>query len=110
EEELGPAQLGPDLAQESLDAILRPHGLARDHVLTRDESFGVAAEIHEDAVAIDAFDEAAHQLARAMLVLADDARALGLAHLLHDDLLRSLGGDATKANGLHRLLDEAAGR
>ena len=34
--------------------------------------------------------------------------ALGLAHLLHDHLLRGLRGDAAEFDGRHRLLDVAA--
>ena len=43
-----------------------------------------------------------------LLVRLDDLLALGLAHLLHDDLLRGLRRDAAELDGLHRLLDEAA--
>jgi hypothetical protein len=44
----------------------------------------------------------------ARLVRLDDLLALRLAHLLHDDLLRRLSGDAAKLDRFHGLLDEAA--
>ena len=61
-----------------------------------DEGFGVAAEVDVDAAALDALDDAGHQLADAILVRVDDLRALGLAHPLHDDLLGGLRGDAAE--------------
>ncbi len=72
------------------------HGLARDHLLARNEALRIAAEIHEHAVAVDALDDAADQLADAILVLLDHLGALGLADLLHDDLLGGLRGDAAE--------------
>ena len=108
QEQLRAARLGAHFLQEGLDAVLRLHLLARNHVRARHEAFGVAAEIDVDAVAVDALDDAAHQRADAILVGIDHLRALGLAHLLHDDLLGLLGGDAAEGHRLHRLLDEAA--
>ena len=93
------------------NALMRSCGfdlLARNHVGARHEAFGVAAEIDVDAVAVDALDDAADQRADAILVGVDHLRALGLAHLLHDDLLGLLRGDAAEGHRLHRLLDEAA--
>ena len=43
-----------------------------------------------------------HERADAALVLVDDLRALGLAHLLHDHLLRGLRGDAAERHRLER--------
>ena len=108
EEQLRAARLRPNLAQQALDAVLRLDRLARDQILARDEAFGIAAEVDIGAVAVDALDDAAHELARAALVRLDDLLALGLAHLLHDDLLRGLRRDAAELHGLHRLLDEPA--
>src|SRR6185295_7887175 len=105
-EQLRAARLGAYITQEGLDAILRAHRLARNQFVARDESFGVAAEIHEYTVAVDAFDDAAHQRADTFLVLLDHLGTLGLAHLLHDDLLRGLRGDAAESDRLHRHFDE----
>src|SRR6185369_2929338 len=96
-----------NLTQEALDAVLRFDRLARDEVLARNEPFCVTAEIDVGPVAIHALDDAAHEFANTALVRLDDLLALGLANLLHDDLLRRLGRDATEVDGLHRLLDKA---
>ena len=100
--------LGAHFLQEGLDAILRLQRLARDHVAALDEAFGVAAEVDEDAVAVDALHDAADQRVDAVLEQLDDLRALGLAHLLHHDLLGLLRGDAAEGHRFHRLLDESA--
>ncbi len=110
QKQLRAARLGAHLPQEGLDAILGLELLAHDHVAARHEAFGVAAEIDVDAVAVDALDDAADQRADAVLVLLDHLRALGLAHLLHDDLLGLLRGDAAEGRRFHRLLDVQARR
>ena len=108
QEQLRAARLGAHFLEERLDAVLALHDLARNHVGARHEAFGVAAEVDIDAVAVDALDHARHQRADAILVGIDHLRALGLAHLLHDDLLGLLRGDAAERHRFHRLLDEAA--
>ena len=108
QEQLRAARLGAHFLQVGLDAVLRAHRLARDHLLARDEAFGVGAEIHVHAVAVDALDDAADQRAGPVLVGIDHLRALGLAHLLHDDLLGGLRENAAERHRFHRLLDEAA--
>src|SRR5688572_2380891 len=107
QEQLRAARLGANLVQQALDAVLRLDWLARDQVLARNEALGVAAEIDVRAVTIDALDDAADELACAILVRIDDLLAFGLAHFLHDDLLRGLRRDAAELHGLHRLLDES---
>ena len=67
-------------------------------MLARHESLRIAAEVHVDAVAVDALDDAGYECADAVLVLVDDLCALGLAHLLHNDLLRRLGRDAPEGD------------
>ena len=109
QKQLRAALLGAHLAQEGLDPILRLQLLARDHVAARHEAFGVATEIHVDAVAVDALDHAADQSVDAVLIGLHHLRALRFAHLLHDDLLGLLRGDAPEGHRLHRLLDVAAG-
>ena len=108
QEQLRPARLGAHFLEERLDAVLALHDLARNHVGARHETFGVAAQVHVDAVAVDALDHARHQRADAILIGIDDLRTLGLAHLLHDDLLGLLRGDAAEGHRFHRLFDEAA--
>src|SRR6056297_1040886 len=108
QEDLRPARLGTHFAQVSLDAVLGAHGLPRDHLLAGDEALRVAAEIHEHAVAVHALDDAADQRADAVLELLHHLGALGLPHLLHHDLLRSLGHDAARGRDVQGLLDIAA--
>ena len=54
------------------------------------------------------FTDAVDDLADAVLVLVELALALGLAHLLHDDLLGVLRGDAAEIERRQRLGDEVA--
>src|SRR3546814_8575028 len=61
-----------------------------------------------DVAALDALDDAGHQLADAILPLVHDLRPLGLAHALHDHLLGGLGCDATEIDVVDLLLDEVA--
>ena len=83
------------------------HRLARQHVFARNEALGSAPEVDVDAVAVDALDDAAQHLVNAILVFLDDLRPLGLAHALHDDLLRRLRGDAAEFHRFDRHLDVA---
>ncbi len=108
QEQLRAARLRAHLLQECLDAVLRADGFARNHFLTRDEPLGVGAEIHVHTIAVDALDDAADQRAGAVLVGIDHLCALGLAHLLHDDLLGGLRENASEGHRLHRLFHEAA--
>src|SRR5690606_6608589 len=72
QKQLRAARLGPHFTQQALDAVLRLDRLARDQVLARDEALGVAAQVDVGAVAIDALDDAADELADAVLVFLDD--------------------------------------
>ena len=67
-----------------------------------------AAEIDDDVAVFDALDDAVDDLADAVLVLVVLALALGVAHLLHDDLLGVLRGDAAEIDRRQRLGDEIA--
>ena len=99
--------LGTDLRQQRLHTILRPHRLARNHLLTRHEAFGVAAKIDVHAVSIDALHQAGEQLTFASGELLDDLLALCFPNFLNDDLLGRLRGDAAELDRLHRFLDVA---
>ncbi len=61
-----------------------------------------------DVAALDALDDAVDELAHAVLVGFHDLGALGLADLLHDDLLGGLGADPAEIHGGHGFLDEIA--
>src|SRR5690606_17296435 len=67
-----------------------------------------AAEIHDDVAILDALHRAVDDLADAVLVLVELAVTLGLAHLLHDDLLGRLRGDAAEIHRRQLLGDEVA--
>src|SRR5690606_21817956 len=108
EEQLGTAGLRPHFPEVGAQAIAGAHCLARDHLVARNEGLGVAAQVEDDTAALHALDGAAHHLADAVLVRLDDLVALGLAHLLHDDLLGGLRRDAPELHRRHGLLHEAA--
>src|SRR3546814_5123210 len=82
--------------------------LFRSRLFLGDERLGVAAQVDVDVAALDALDDAGHQLADAILPLVHDLRPLGLAHALHDHLLGGLGCDATEIDVVDLLLDEVA--
>ena len=93
------------LGQQCLDAILRPHGLTRHHLVTRHEALGISSEIDVDAVSVNALDESREQFALPVLVFLDDLLTLSLPHLLHDDLFGCLRRDAAELDRFHRHFD-----
>ena len=107
EEYLRAARLAADVVDVGADAIAVANVLARDHLVAANDALGTA-EIDDDVAVLDALDGAVDDLADAILVLAVVALALGLAHLLHDDLLGVLRGDATEIQRRQRLGDEIA--
>jgi hypothetical protein len=76
--------------------------LARQQLVTAQDRFG-AAEIDHDIAELDTLDEPVDDLADAVLEFEVLALALGVAHLLHDDLLCRLGGDAAEIDGRQRI-------
>src|SRR3546814_6706500 len=80
--------------------------IARDRLVLGDERLGVAAQVDVDVAALDALDDAGHQLTDAILPLVHDLRPLGLEHALHDHLLGGLGGDAAEIAVVDLLVDE----
>ena len=114
-------ELGPRARQENLrspllaahvvdvgaDAVAEAHVLARDHLVAADDALG-AAQIDDDVAVFDALDRAVDDLAHAVLVLVVMALALGLAHLLHDDLLGVLRRHAAEIQRRQRLGDHVA--
>src|SRR5690606_6854511 len=72
-------------------AVAVTEGLARDHFVAADDAF-TAAEIDNHVTVFDPLHGAVDDFANAILELVILAVALGLAHLLDDDLLCRLGG------------------
>ena len=96
-----------DFLEQRPDAVAGAQALARDHRRLRQQRLGVA-EIQDGVAALQAFDDPRDHLTHAAAIKIDDQLALGLAHLLHDDLLRGLGRDAPELDGIERILDEVA--
>ncbi len=89
-------------------AITGTHRFARDHFLTRDKPLGIITQIDINIAALDAFDLTHDQRAFTIGIGVDDLAALGLAHLLYDDLLGGLCRDAAKFDRFDLLFDEIA--
>jgi hypothetical protein len=98
-----------DRQDQRADAIADADHLARDLLVAADDALG-AAEIDDDVAEFDALDDAGDDLADAILELLELALALGIAHLLEDDLLGGLGGDAAELDRGQRIDDEVADR
>ncbi len=93
EENLRAARLAAHVINVSADAIAVAERLARQHFVAAHDRLA-AAEIDDDVAVFDALHGAVHDLADTILVVAVLPIALGFAHLLHDDLLCRLRGDA----------------
>ena len=98
-----------DFLEEGLDSISHAHGLTRNHVFTRNKAFGVITQINGNTTAIHTLDQTGHHGAHAITELIHDVSAFGLTHFLHDNLLRSLGGDTAECHGFQRLFYIATG-
>ena len=107
QEDLRAALLAAHVVDVGADAVAVAEVLARDHLVAADDALA-AAEIDDDVAVFDALDGAVDDLADAVLVFVVLALALGLAHLLHDDLLGGLGGDAAEIERRQGLGDEVA--
>src|SRR3954451_10547715 len=107
QEDLRPARLAADIEEIGADPIAGAEGFVRDHLVATDDALA-PAEVDDDVAVLDALDDAVDDLADAVLVLVVLAVALGLAHLLDDDLLCRLGGDAAEVEGWQRLGDGIA--
>ena len=96
EDDLRAAGLAVDVLHVGDDAIAGTVGLARRLLAERQDALG-ATEVDDDVVALlEAPDDAADELALAVLVLVEDDVALGVAHALEEHLLGGLGGDAAE--------------
>ncbi len=80
---------------------------ARQQLIAADDGFAFA-EVENDVPIFDALDDAVDNLAVAVLELLELALTLGVAHLLDDDLLRGLRGDAPELERRQGLGDEVA--
>lgn len=107
QEDLRPAHFRAHVEQVGADAVARPEGLARDHFVPAHDALA-AAQIHDDVAVLDPLHDAVEDLADAVLVLVELAGALGVAHLLDDDLLGRLGGDAAEIEGRQGVGDDVA--
>src|SRR5690606_1188454 len=107
QEDLRPALLAPHVGDEAADAVAVLEGFARDHLVAADDAFA-AAEIDHHVAVLDALDHPVDDLADAVLVFIELPVALGLAHLLHDNLLGRLGSDTPEIHRRQRLGDEVA--
>ena len=107
QENLRAALLAADVVDVGADAVAVAEVFARDQLVAAHDALA-AAEIDDDVAVLDALDLAVDDLADAVLELLVLAVALGLAHLLDDDLLGRLGGDAAEIHRRQRLGDEVA--
>ena len=114
-------QLGRSAAQEQLRAT--GHGLhvlekgansiagteafTRNHLGFRQQRFSTT-QLDNAVAAFHPFDHAGYHFALALGKLLYDLLALGLAHLLHDNLFRSLRRNTTEFDRFQRLFDIAA--
>src|SRR4030095_6612503 len=86
------------------DALARRVALGARLLLARQHRVD-AADLDNQIAALEALDRAVDHLADALVVLGEDVLALRLAHLLEDDLLGGLRGDAPEHVGPLRKLD-----
>src|SRR3569832_2747250 len=93
EENLRPAGFAPHVENVGADAVAVAEHLARQHLVTADDGLA-ASEIDDHAAILDALDDAVDDGADAVLEFLILPVTLGLAHLLYDDLLGRLRGDA----------------
>lgn len=102
------AVLGTDLLQQGTHAGANAEGLARNDLVAGQQRLGVVAEIDDDVVAGDLLHGTGNDLADLLAVGIDHLGALGLADLLHDDLLGSLRSDAAELDGFDLFFDDLA--
>ena len=91
----GPRDFLAHVVDVGAHPLARPEALARQQLVAAQHRLG-PAEIDDDVAELDPLDEAVDDLALAVLELLELALALGVAHLLDDDLLGGLRGDAAE--------------
>ena len=107
QEDLRPARLLAHVVDIGAHPLALAEALARQQFVAPQHRLG-AAEIDDDIAELDPLDEAVDDLADAVLELVVLPLALGVAHLLHDDLLRGLRRDAAEIDRRQRVGDEIA--
>ncbi len=107
QEDLRATLLTAHVIDVGADAIAVADVFARDHFIAADDALG-AAKIDDDVAVLGALHRAVDDLAEAVLVFAELAIALGLAHFLHDDLLGVLRGHAAEIQRRQALGDQVA--
>src|SRR5690606_2990977 len=103
----GTALLAAHVIDIGAHAIAIAEHFARDQFVAADDGFA-ATEVDDDIAVFDALDGAVDDFADAVEIFVIHALALGIAHLLHDDLLGGLGGNAAEFHGRQRLGEEIA--
>jgi hypothetical protein len=93
QENLRPALLAANVVDVGADTVAVAEHFARQHLVAPHDRFA-AAEVDDDVAVFDPLDDAVDDVADAVLVFLVLPVAFGLAHLLHDDLLGRLRGDA----------------
>ncbi len=107
QEDLRAALLAAHVVDIGAHAVAVLVVLARDQFVAADDRLA-AAEVDDHVAVLDALHRAVDDLADAILVFVELAVALGLAHLLDDDLLGRLGGDAAEIHRRQLLGDEVS--
>src|SRR6185436_16046005 len=107
-DDLRAARFAVDVADVGDDAVAGPVRFTRRLLAERKHALGLA-EVDDDVVALlEPADDAADELALAVLVLVVNEVAFGVAHALEQHLLGRLGGDAAEsASGLLELQEVA---
>jgi hypothetical protein len=93
DDDLRPAAFLANVDDQTFDAVALAEALARDLLVLGQQGLG-AAEVDDPARTVAALDDAADDLALAVLVFLVNDLLLGVAHALDDDLLGALGCDA----------------
>ena len=107
QEDLRPALLAANVVDIGADTVAVAENLARQHLVAPHDRFA-AAEIDHHVAVLDTLDDAVDDVADAVLVLVVLTVAFGLAHFLHDHLLRRLRGDAAVFQRRQRVGDGVA--
>src|SRR5439155_22377934 len=102
-----PPRLLFDVVELGAHSLALAEALARQQFVAAQHRLG-PAEIDDDIAELNPLDEAVDDLADAVLELAVLALALGVAHLLHDDLLGGLRRYPAEINRRQRIGDEIA--
>ena len=107
QEDLRTALFAAHVIDIGADAVTGAEGFARQRFITPHNAFATA-EIDDHIAVFRTLYRAIDDFADAVLVFGIHPVTLGIAHLLHDDLLGALRGNAAKFDGRQRFGDEIA--